>query len=80
MRNTYFHGGSQILDSMTWEWSNFASDREFVFDIARAASIHAAIQPTYYFKFSYMGSLNMVQRTAGLSGFPGNKINFKMYS
>ena len=71
VRNTYFSGANQLMPWMAWEWSNFASDREFVYDISRAANYHAAIQPIYYFRFSYRGSLSIVQRTAGLNTYPG---------
>lgn len=71
VRNTYFMSQHELMPWMAWEWSNFASDREFIFDISRAANLHAAIQPTFYFQFSYTGSLSIVQRTAGLNGYPG---------
>lgn len=71
IRNTYFGGRLTVTPDMEWEWSNFVSDREFILGVSRAANWHVNFQPTYYFKFSYSGSLNLLKIALRLGEFPG---------
>ena len=70
-RNLYFGGAQIITQDMALQWSDYVSDREFIFGISKMARLHRARQNVYYFRFSYKGSLSFAQRTAGLTEYPG---------
>lgn len=70
-RNVYFGGAANITTDMAWQWSNYVSDREFIFGISKQARLHRARQQVYYFRFTYTGSLSFLQRFYGLIGLPG---------
>ena len=71
IRSVYFQGSQVLTPAMEWEWSNFVSDREFILGVSRQANWHVSLQPTYYFQFSYSGSLNLFKIFMGLGEFPG---------
>lgn len=70
-RNLYFGGATNITTDLAWEWSQYISDREFIFGISKQARLHALSQNVYYYRFSYTGSLSFAQRLLGLGDFPG---------
>lgn len=70
-RNLYFGGATVITEDMGWQWVQYLTDREMAFGISKQARLHAPVQPVYYNRFSYFGSLNFVQRVFGLSHLPG---------
>ena len=70
-RNLYFGGVQNITQDMALQWSDYVSDREFIFGISKMARLHRARQNVYYFRFSYKGSLNLAERILGLTEYPG---------
>lgn len=70
-RNLYFNGAQTITPEMAVEWSNYVSDREYIFGISKLARIHRNRQPVHYYRFSYSGSLSFGQRGFFLRQYPG---------
>lgn len=70
-RSIYFFGSPVITQDMVWQWSQYVSDREFIFGISKLARLHRIHQSVFYFRFSYSGSLSFAQRAFGLSSLPG---------
>lgn len=70
-RSLYFGGAQNITIDMAEQWSNYVSDREYIFGISKLARFHSRRQPVFYYRFSYSGSMNFGQRSFGLSQYPG---------
>lgn len=70
-RSVYFGGATEITTELAWQWSNYVSDREFIFGISKQARLHRNWNSTFYFRFSYSGALSFAQRGFGLAGLPG---------
>ncbi len=58
-RNLYFGGSTIITSGQSLGWSQYVSDREFIFGCERAARVHFNQQNVYYFRFSFSGSKNV---------------------
>lgn len=61
-RNLYFNGAQTITPEMAVQWSEYVSDREYIFGISKLARLHRARQPVHYYRFSYSGALSFGQR------------------
>jgi carboxylesterase type B len=70
-RSIYFGGSPVITQDMAWQWTQYVSDREFIFGISKQARLHETRQSVYYFRFSYSGALSFAQRAFGFSEVPG---------
>jgi carboxylesterase type B len=69
-RNLYFGGASVITSSHFWGWTQYVSDREFIFGCDKAARLHWNQQPLYNFKFAYSGAMSVAQILWNLQQFP----------
>lgn len=56
-RNVYFGGAQTITQEMGVDWSDYVSDREYIFGISKLARLHQTRQSVYYYRFSYSGAL-----------------------
>lgn len=70
-RRIYFDGATTITPDMSYQYSNYKSDRDFIFGISKQAQLHHDKQTVFYFRFSYRGALNFIQRTLRLTEYPG---------
>jgi hypothetical protein len=68
-RNLYFNGATTITNDHVWGWTQYISDREFVFGATKAARLHSRHQNLFNFIFSYSGTLSLVQQLWGLMSF-----------
>lgn len=70
-RIVYFGGAMNITTEHAEGWSQYVSDREFIFGISKQARLHRTRQSVFYYRFSYSGALSFVQRAFGLGDVPG---------
>lgn len=70
-REIYFDGATTLTAEHAWGWSQYISDRRYIFGISKQARLHALRQNVFYFRFSYVGALSLLQRTSGLGHLPG---------
>lgn len=70
-RVIYFGGAQNITVEHAHGWSQYVSDREFIFGISKQARLHQIRQRVFYFKFNYSGALSFAQRALGLAEVPG---------
>jgi carboxylesterase type B len=70
-RSLYFGGAQTITADMALQWSDYVSDRLYVFGISKLARLHRPLQPVFYYRFSFSGALSFGQRGFGLSDYPG---------
>lgn len=66
-RNLYFGGATTITSAHSWGWTQYVSDREFIFGCDKAVRLHWNRQNVYNFRFSFSGALSVAQITWGLS-------------
>lgn len=69
-RNLYFGGATQITTDHFWGWTQYVSDREFIFGCEKAVRLHWTHQSVYNFRFSFSGAKSVAQITWGLTQFP----------
>lgn len=69
-RNLYFGGATTITTAHSWGWTQYVSDREFIFGCDKAVRLHWNRQPVYNFRFSFTGAMSMAQITWNLMQFP----------
>lgn len=70
-RIIYFGGAVNITTDHAYGWSQYVSDREFIFGISKQAELHQRRQSVFYYRFSYSGALSFAQRALGLNDIPG---------
>ncbi|XP_062535946.1 esterase E4-like isoform X1 [Armigeres subalbatus] len=71
-RNLYWQDRALGPDIML-EWTKFHTDQQFTYACDKAARLTAQhnTAPTYYYKFSFDGDLNLVKRVTLLTAWPG---------
>lgn len=69
-RNLYFGGSTQITTAHFWGWTQYVSDREFIFGVTKSTRLHWNQQSLFHFRFSYSGALSFAQILWNLKDFP----------
>lgn len=69
-RNLYFGGATTITPAHSWGWTQYTSDREFIFGCDKASRLHFTHQPVYNFQFSFTGAMSVQQIVWNLQHFP----------
>lgn len=68
-RNLYFNGETQITFDHIWGWTQYVSDREFIFGVDKLTRLHWQKQSLYKFMFSYSGAKSVLQILYGLQQY-----------